>query len=144
MMAASAIANNGRMVTPHVLYAMVRDGRQFNVPAQYAGSPISVNTAQTLDQMLATSIKNEASLASVPGYNIAGKTGTAQIPIEGGYDPINTNASFIGWGPIDDPTVYDLCLVGIAICLHLGFRNCRTSLCTSSTKNHPHAEHSAR
>jgi cell division protein FtsI/penicillin-binding protein 2 len=103
MMAASAIANNGRMVTPHVLYAMVRDGRQFNIPAQYAGSPISVNTAQTLDQMLATSIINEASLAAVPGYKIAGKTGTAQIPIEGGYDPTNTNASFIGWGPIDDP-----------------------------------------
>jgi cell division protein FtsI/penicillin-binding protein 2 len=103
MMAASAIANNGRMVTPHVLYAMVRDGRQFNVPAQYAGSPISAHTAQTLDQMLFTSIKNEASLASVPGYSIAGKTGTAQIPVEGGYDPTLTNASFIGWGPTDDP-----------------------------------------
>jgi cell division protein FtsI/penicillin-binding protein 2 len=103
MMAASAIANNGRMVTPHVLYAMVRDGRQFNVPAQYAGSPISASTAQTLDQMLATSIENEASLASVPGYRIAGKTGTAQIPTLGGYDPTLTNASFIGWGPIDDP-----------------------------------------
>ncbi len=103
MMAASAIANNSRMVTPHVLYAMVRDGRQFNVPAQYAGSPISVNTAQTLDQLLATSIENEASLASVPGYRIAGKTGTAQIPVPGGYDPTLTNASFIGWGPIDDP-----------------------------------------
>jgi len=103
MKAASAVANNGRMVMPHVLYAMVRDGRQFNVPAQYAGSPISVNTAQTLDHMLATSIKNEASLAIVPGYQIAGKTGTAQIPIDGGYDPTNTNASFIGWGPIDDP-----------------------------------------
>ncbi|HUI87744.1 MAG TPA: penicillin-binding protein 2 [Anaerolineales bacterium] len=103
MMAASAIANNGRMVMPHVLYAMVRDGRQFNVPAQYAGSPISERTAQTLDQMLATSIQNEASLAAVPGYRIAGKTGTAQIPTEGGYDPTNTNASFIGWGPLDDP-----------------------------------------
>ena len=103
MMAASAIANNGRMVMPHVLNAMVRDGRQFNVPVQYAGSPISVSTAQTLDQMLATSIKNEASLASVPGYQIAGKTGTAQIPIEGGYDPVKTNASFIGWGPVNDP-----------------------------------------
>ncbi len=103
MMAASAIANNSRMVTPHVLYAMVRDGRQFNVPAQYAGSPISVNTAQSLDQILATSIENEASLASVPGYRIAGKTGTAQIPEPGGYDPTLTNASFIGWGPIDDP-----------------------------------------
>ena len=56
-----------------------------------------------LDQILATSIENEASLASVPGYRIAGKTGTAQIPEPGGYDPTLTNASFIGWGPIDDP-----------------------------------------
>jgi cell division protein FtsI/penicillin-binding protein 2 len=103
MMAATAIANNGRMVTPHVLYAMVRGGRQFNVPITYAGSPISLNTAQTLDHMLETSIRNEASLASVPGYAIAGKTGTAQIPVDGGYDPTNTNASFIGWGPVDDP-----------------------------------------
>ena len=41
MMAASSIANHGRIVTPHALYAMVRDGRQYNVPAQFAGSPIS-------------------------------------------------------------------------------------------------------
>ena len=39
MMAASSIANNGRIVTPHALYAMVRDGRQYDVPAQFAGSP---------------------------------------------------------------------------------------------------------
>jgi cell division protein FtsI/penicillin-binding protein 2 len=103
MMAASAVANNGRMVTPHVLYAMVRDNRQFNVPAQFAGSPISTNTAHLLDQMLATSLKNEASMALVPNYTLAGKTGTAQIPVEGGYDPTLTNASFIGWGPVDDP-----------------------------------------
>jgi cell division protein FtsI/penicillin-binding protein 2 len=103
MMAASAVANNGRMVTPHVLYAMVRDNRQFNVPAQFAGSPISTNTAHLLDQMLAASLKNEASMALVPNYTLAGKTGTAQIPVEGGYDPTLTNASFIGWGPVDDP-----------------------------------------
>lgn len=103
MMAASAIANNGRMVTPHVLYAMLRDGRQYNVPSQFAGSPISTTTANTLDQMLATSLQNEASNALVPGYSIAGKTGTAQIPTDYGYDSTLTNASFIGWGPIDNP-----------------------------------------
>jgi cell division protein FtsI/penicillin-binding protein 2 len=32
LMAASAIANEGRMVTPHLLYAMLRDGHQYNVP----------------------------------------------------------------------------------------------------------------
>lgn len=103
MMASSAVANDGRMVVPHVLYAMLRDGRQYNVSAQYAGSPITSNTAHTLSAMLATSLENEASSALVPGYRIAGKTGTAQIPTQFGYDSNVTNASFIGWGPVDDP-----------------------------------------
>ncbi len=103
LMAVSAIANNGEMVTPHVLYAMLRDGHQYNVPSQYAGSPISAQTAQTLTQMLSVSVEDESVGALLPGYRIAGKTGTAQIPTEYGYDPNHTNASFIGWGPVDDP-----------------------------------------
>ena len=103
MMAASAIANDGRTVTPHALYAMVRDGRQYNVPAQFAGSPITEQTANTLSDMLAISLESEGSLALVPGYRVAGKTGTAQIPVNGFYDDTATNASFIGWGPVDDP-----------------------------------------
>jgi cell division protein FtsI/penicillin-binding protein 2 len=104
MTAASAIANQGRMVTPHTLYAMLRDGHQFNVPPQYAGSPIRDETAATLTEMLAVSLEDEASSALVPGYRIAGKTGTAQIPTPlGFYDYNQTNASFIGWGPVDDP-----------------------------------------
>lgn len=103
MMAASSIANGGQAVTPHVLYAMVRDGRQYNVPAQFAGSPISEQTAATLSGMLAVSLESEGSLALVPGYRVAGKTGTAQIPVNGFYDSTQTNASFIGWGPVDDP-----------------------------------------
>jgi cell division protein FtsI/penicillin-binding protein 2 len=103
LMAASAIANDGKMVTPHVLYAMLRDGHQYNVPSQYAGSPIKTETAHTLSQMLAVSLEGESSLALLPGYRLAGKTGTAQIPTENGYDQSKTNASFIGWGPLDDP-----------------------------------------
>ncbi|MCE9646720.1 MAG: penicillin-binding protein 2 [Chloroflexi bacterium] len=103
MMAASSIANKGHTVTPHALYAMVRDGRQYDVPAQFAGTPISEQTARTLSDMLAVSLESEGSLALVPGYRIAGKTGTAQIPVNGFYDTTKTNASFIGWGPVDDP-----------------------------------------
>jgi len=103
MMAASSIANHGRTVTPHALYAMVRDGRQYDVPAQFAGSPITQQTADMLAGMLAVSLESEGSLALVPGYRIAGKTGTAQIPVDGFYDSTQTNASFIGWGPVDDP-----------------------------------------
>ncbi|MCC7118500.1 MAG: penicillin-binding protein 2 [Anaerolineales bacterium] len=103
MAAASSIANHGKMVLPHVLNAMVRDGRQYSVPAQFAGTPISEATAVTLSNMLAVSLESEGSLALVPGYRIAGKTGTAQIPVNGFYDATHTNASFIGWGPVDQP-----------------------------------------
>ncbi len=104
MMAASSVANDGRMVVPHILYSMLRGGRQYNVPPQYAGSPIRPDTAHTLSEMLAISLEKESSAAMVPGYRVAGKTGTAQIPTpQGVYDSTSTNASFIGWGPVDDP-----------------------------------------
>ena len=103
MSAVSAVANHGRMVIPHVLYAMVRDGRQHEVPDQFGATPISEQTAATLNEMLAISLEQESSLALVPGYRVAGKTGTAQIPVDGFYDGSQTNTSFIGWGPVDDP-----------------------------------------
>jgi cell division protein FtsI/penicillin-binding protein 2 len=103
LMAATAIANDGKMVTPHILYAMLRDGHQYNVPSQYAGSPIKAETAHTLNEMLSISLEQESSLALLPGYRLAGKTGTAQIPTPYGYDASHTNVSFIGWGPVDDP-----------------------------------------
>ena len=53
--------------------------------------------------MLAVSLESESSAALVPGYRVAGKTGTAQIPVDGFYDSTQTNTSFIGWGPVDDP-----------------------------------------
>jgi cell division protein FtsI/penicillin-binding protein 2 len=103
VMAASALANNGQMVLPHVLYGEVRDGRQSDLGTQVVGTPIKAETAQTISAMLANSLQTESSAALVPGYSIAGKTGTAQIPILNGYDPKDINASFIGWGPVDDP-----------------------------------------
>jgi cell division protein FtsI/penicillin-binding protein 2 len=103
VMAASALANNGQMVYPHVLYAQVRDGHQSDMSPQIVGTPIKAETALTITSMLADSLKRESSTALLPGYSIAGKTGTAQIPTSNGYDPDNINASFIGWGPVDDP-----------------------------------------
>jgi cell division protein FtsI/penicillin-binding protein 2 len=102
--AASALANDGRMVYPHVLYGMVSNGHQYNTPAQTLGTPISPQTARTVSEMLALALERGKSQALVDGYRIAGKTGTAQIPgPDGLYDPNNINASFLGWGPMDDP-----------------------------------------
>ena len=103
VMAASALANNGQMVYPHVLYGQLRDGHQTNMSTRVVGNPIKPETAHTISTMLYNSLKSESSTALLDGYAIAGKTGTAQIPTNYGYDPDNINASFIGWGPLDDP-----------------------------------------
>lgn len=53
--------------------------------------------------MAAVSLESESSVALVSGYRVAGKTGTAEIPSPDGYLSDFTNASFVGWGPVDDP-----------------------------------------
>ncbi len=103
LMAVSALANEGEMVVPHVLLGMVNNGHQYNPPPQIAGYPISAETAQTLTEMLAVSLEGEASDALVEGYRVAGKTGTGEIPTPFGYTSDQTNTSFVGWGPVDDP-----------------------------------------
>jgi len=103
VMAASALANNGQMVYPHVLYAQVRGGHQSNMSQWVVATPIKAETAHTISSMLANALETESSVDLLPGYSIAGKTGTAQIPIPNGYDSNDINASFIGWGPVDDP-----------------------------------------
>lgn len=104
MAAASALANDGKMVYPHVLYAMVSNGSQNNTPVQTLDTPISPQSARTVSEMLAQAMEDGHGAANVEGYRIAGKTGTAQIPgPDGQYDPQLTNQSFIGWGPVDDP-----------------------------------------
>ena len=101
--AVSAVANEGRMMKPHVLKAIIQDGQQYNTSPQVLGVPIQPETARTMTEMLVKSLKNESSLALVPGYEIAGKTGTAEIPVEGVYGTDQTHASFVGWGPADNP-----------------------------------------
>ncbi len=105
MQAVSALANKGQMSAPHLLKSEVTDGRQFNPIRPVVGMPITPDTAHTITEMLATSLENEASNALVTGYRVAGKTGTASIATPTGYADGVTNASFVGWGPVDDPSI---------------------------------------
>ncbi len=103
IMAISTVANHGKMVEPHLLRSMVDHGRQYDTPVQPVSTPITAEAADTLSNMLATSLEVEGSDALVDGYRVAGKTGTAEIPTPTGYTSSETNASFVGWGPVDDP-----------------------------------------
>ncbi len=100
--AIAAVANEGVMMVPHVVKSIAQNGYQRDLENLPAGMPIRPETAVYLNDLLAQSLEQEASDALVPGYRVAGKTGTAQIPDYdlGGYHPYLTNASFIGWGPV--------------------------------------------
>jgi len=104
VMAISSVANGkGEMMMPHVMRSMVRDGFQYTPTPQVIGKPISAETAHTLTELLARSLEGESSDALIDGYRVAGKTGTAEIATPTGYSTSETNASFVGWGPVDNP-----------------------------------------
>jgi len=102
--AISSVANEGEIMAPHLVLGYADRGQQYNIPSRVIGRPISAQTARTITDMLAVSLEDEASTSLVEGYRVAGKTGTASIAgPTGAYDSELTNASFVGWGPVDDP-----------------------------------------
>jgi cell division protein FtsI/penicillin-binding protein 2 len=101
--AISAVANDGKIMTPHVVKSVISNGHQRDITPTVSSTPIKPETAHTLTEMLAQSLEGESSDAMVDGYRVAGKTGTGEIPSPEGYLSNLTNASFVGWGPVDDP-----------------------------------------
>jgi cell division protein FtsI/penicillin-binding protein 2 len=100
-----AVANDGVLVQPHVVKKIIRGDRVDEAKVVVLGHPISRETATTLSDMLVEAVRREVPEATVDGYTIAGKTGTAQIPIPGGYDDPWTIGSFIAYAPAYDPQV---------------------------------------
>jgi cell division protein FtsI/penicillin-binding protein 2 len=103
--ATAVIANGGVEMEPHVVDAVEDpDGNIVKIPPKTVGSPISSGTAKAMTEIMVNAVeKGEASWARLKGYRIAGKTGTASIPIQGHYDPNQTIASFVGFAPASDP-----------------------------------------
>ena len=102
-MAIAAVANDGKVMVPHVVRSIVNEGFQQDIGQRVLSVPIREETADLLSEILARSLETESSDALVTGYRVAGKTGTAEIPTPLGYTTNETNASFVGWGPVDDP-----------------------------------------
>lgn len=102
--AVTAIANGGVSVKPQVADKIVRDGWEDTIKPENGERVISKKAAREATDMMIEAVKSgEAKWAVPKGFKIAGKTGTAQIPVAGHYDPTKTIASFIGFAPADDP-----------------------------------------
>jgi cell division protein FtsI/penicillin-binding protein 2 len=98
-----ALANGGMLRTPKLIKAV--GGRK--LPESPGRRVVSETTAAEVRQMLAGVLApgGTASEVEVPGYTLAGKTGTAQIATEDGYSDSRYVASFIGMAPADKPKI---------------------------------------
>ncbi len=102
MMAAyAAIANGGILRRPQLLQQV--DGQPVEEPAGHRviKPQVATQVRQMLEGVLAPG--GTASEVSVPGYTLAGKTGTAQVAENGGYSDTKFIASFVGFAPAQDP-----------------------------------------
>lgn len=110
-LAVGAVANKGLLMKPTIVERIVEADRTVTVQPTVVRRAISAETAKTLTNMLVEALSRADSKAQVPGYKVAGKTGTAQIPVPGGYHPTLTLASFAGFFPADDPQVLVLVII---------------------------------
>jgi cell division protein FtsI/penicillin-binding protein 2 len=105
-MSIAAIANDGVMMQPRIIAErQYADGRVIPIPPHELGQPVSAAAARTVAEMMVRSVDTVAKVAQVPGYRIAGKSGTAQIPTTGGYHPRDVVVSYVGFGPVPNAQV---------------------------------------
>lgn len=110
---ATAAFGQGIAVTPMQMLraaAVVASGGKLPFPTLAVNKPqparriISEAAAAQMTAMMVKAVEDgEAKWAKPAGYTVAGKTGTAQIPVAGHYDTDKTIASFVGFAPVTDP-----------------------------------------
>jgi cell division protein FtsI (penicillin-binding protein 3)/stage V sporulation protein D (sporulation-specific penicillin-binding protein) len=116
VMCMAAIANGGEMMMPQIVRS-VRDSSGEEVLAMKPTMVRRVVSEETADEVASAlrevvSEKGTAPLAAIPGYDVCGKTGTAQrVDPKGGYTPGQYVVSFAGYFPAGDPEVAGIVLV---------------------------------
>jgi len=102
-----ALANGGKLMQPFLVKELVRpDGSRTVTEPRVVREVISRRTARLVGGMMVTVVEaGHGKKAAVPGYYVAGKTGTAQIPNPNGagYLADATMGSFVGFAPSDNP-----------------------------------------
>ena len=104
--AISSVANGGELVEPRVIRAVYKNGRRYEVQPKIVRRTISAETAATLTGIMEEVVsRGTATPAQMPGFTIAGKTGTAAKLINGVYSTSAYNASFVGFVPSRNPAI---------------------------------------
>ena len=112
--AACAAVNGGNLMTPYVVKRIVSEEGEVlleNAPA-VRGHPIRPETSATMRTLLERVVAQGGGRnAFIEGYRIGGKTGTAQVYVDGAVSSSTHIGSFVGFAPIDDPQIAVMVIV---------------------------------
>jgi cell division protein FtsI/penicillin-binding protein 2 len=103
--AVAAIANRGVVLQPQAASALVRNGQVYRIPPRIMRQAITPETSRIMAQMMVYNVENSSNPSPVPGFRVAGKTGTAEIPTATGYTSQETITSFAAFLPAADPKI---------------------------------------
>ncbi|TVR24807.1 MAG: penicillin-binding protein 2 [Anaerolineaceae bacterium] len=104
--AVNAIANDGLIMQPRIVYQIIDGDQIITSNPEPMRQAISAQTAGMVRDMMVAVVEGDLdNRARVPGYSIAGKTGTAEISTPLGYESNAWIMSFVGFLPADDPQV---------------------------------------
>lgn len=104
LQAVSVIANGGNLMEPHIVKEIKNSQTSIQIKPKIKTQVIKKGTAEVVKEMMVAAVEEgEAKIYKLKGFKIAGKTGTAQIPVAGHYDADKTIASFVGFAPADNP-----------------------------------------
>ena len=115
VVALSAIANGGTLMEPHIAKALMRDGKIIKeIKPKKIRRVISKKTSRQMMEILKFVVENgTGKKAAIDGFEVAGKTGTAQkyIRENKSYSKTEFISSFIGYAPADDPRLAILVMI---------------------------------
>ncbi|HOM77743.1 MAG TPA: penicillin-binding protein 2 [bacterium] len=94
----NVFANGGYLYRPQMVYQISTDKGVINLESKPIRRVLPQKVVDQMHELLISAVdQGESKFFNIEGYKIAGKTGTAQIPKDGKYDPSATNATFLGY-----------------------------------------------
>jgi cell division protein FtsI (penicillin-binding protein 3) len=110
--AVSSVANGGEYVEPRIVRAIYRDNRRYEIRPNVVRRTITAETSAVLTSIMEGVVeRGTAKAAQIPGFTIAGKTGTAAKLVNGNYSKSDYNGSFVGFLPSRAPSVTILVVI---------------------------------
>jgi cell division protein FtsI/penicillin-binding protein 2 len=110
--AVSSVANGGELMEPHLVRAVIRNGRRVQTDRKVLRRTVTPETAAVLTTMMEGVVeRGTAKAAQMDAYRVAGKTGTAAKLVDGRYSRRDYNASFVGFVPSRRPALTILVVI---------------------------------